>query len=57
MASMISTVDVTLLIPANWKGFPNDAPLVIKMKAEEKKDVPEYVLKYYTATRPQQFRE
>lgn len=57
MATMISTVDTTLLVPAYWKDFGNENPLVIKMEAEKAVKVPEYVLKYYTKNRPHQFRE
>ena len=57
MAKMISTVETVLSIPANWKGFPNDRPLVIPMKANQATDVPEFILDFYTKNRPQQFRD
>jgi hypothetical protein len=53
MPKMVSKIDIVLQIPPKMRGiFPNETALNIELKAGQPIEVPGYVLKYYTATRP-----
>lgn len=56
MGKIISKIDTTLRIPANFKNLTGKEPLVIELKAEEPTEVPENILNHYTKHRPHVFR-
>lgn len=57
MAKIISTIDITLAIPPKMREiFPNKEELMIELKAGKPTEVPDYVLDYYTKTRPHVYK-
>lgn len=54
---IISKIDTTIRIPANFKHLTGKQPIEITLKAEEPTEVPENVLEYYTKHRSHVFRK
>lgn len=56
MKEIVSTIDITLKIPKNFRGvFPNSSQLTIAFTANTPKSVPDYVAEWYTEMKPHIF--
>lgn len=56
MKMIISNVDRTLRIPANFKHLTKDEPLIIEFEAEVPKPVEDHIAEYFVKNNPHWFR-